>query len=439
MPPHVAASPKKKRSKRKASDASKAGLLKKPRAANVAEIPSTPLVSLGLTEADAGAAPRHSGRPNAGTRGRNAQLEKIGVALEAKSQSRKPKGATSLGTLNPVNPQAPEPPRKGRNNCPKELPLPYSPDSDLSPSTLVPNFSSRQSGERFGFAASTTTCIVPPAMEPSPQVLTDPYLAEGMKVTKKCNQNALVTHSSQPPSNATFSERNLDPALCKEDGIVRQALHRRLVGFNPEDGESSSSGTDIDPEVLQLLNQVAESVDQAQGRPRTKKSKGSDGRLRPDQLAWYGPRWKSFLEEAKGECRVQHALENPFPPLVKGMPGTISKVLLSVLVVWDKNGRQFEAGVWPEQQYNMTQFHCVFNGLKKNSSGKCYPNFSSKEYSPIYRKMLRIIKDTLQDEYHGPRLLVQLREWAEAGWAENLKLDGGAAETRHDHLQVILD
>ncbi|KAG1728263.1 uncharacterized protein EDB91DRAFT_1162438 [Suillus paluster] len=86
-----------------------------------------------------------------------------------------------------------------------------------------------------------------------------------------------------------------------------------------------------------------------------------------------------------------------------------------------------------------TVFHCVFDGLKKNGSGKCYPNFSSKEYSPVYRKMLGMIKETLQDEYHGPRLLAQLREWAEAGWAENLKVDGGAAEMKHDHLQVILD
>jgi len=100
------------------------------------------------------------------------------------------------------------------------------------------------------------------------------------------------------------------------------------------------------PELLQLLSQVAESVDQAQNHSRTKKSKGSDSSPRPDQLAWYRPCWKSFLEEAKGlgECRRQHAIENPFPSLVKGMPGTISEVLLSILVVWDKNGRQFEAG-----------------------------------------------------------------------------------------------
>lgn len=125
-----------------------------------------------------------------------------------------------------------------------------------------------------------------------------------------------------------------------------------------------------DPEMLQLLNQVAESVDQVQHRSKAKKSKGSDG-PRPDQLAWYGPRWKSFLEEAKGECRGQHALENPFPPLVKEMPGTISEVLLSVLVAWDKNGRQFEAGTYlfvPELISRTDLFHIATQGSGQSSN-----------------------------------------------------------------------
>ncbi|KAG1799691.1 uncharacterized protein HD556DRAFT_1439350 [Suillus plorans] len=641
---------------------------KRHRATNLSEISSMPLVSLGLTEVDAtDTAPRRSGRPNAGTGGRNTQLEKIRVVLESRSQNRKPKGATSLSTLNPLNPQAPEPPRKGRKSRPKVQPPPYSPEStNLDVSTLVPSFSLQKGGGRFVFAASTTT----PGVGPSPQASNDSYLAMGMKVTEKRNKNALIdyAHSSQRPLAATFSEHNLDPALRKEHD-VSQALCAGLVGSDLEDSESSSSTTDIDdiddaedeedgdegdnnesqqfgwgearrqhkghpgflaeelptqtriarplmpdfdfqysrdedddtsrmhlnntnqslgtlprvqreqsgpqtttsnlpddvlkrhqdkngqprlpdPESLQLLNQVAELAN-AGSQSRSKRSKGSESGPRPDQLAWYGPRWKSFLEEVKGECRAQHALENPFPPLVKGMPGTISEVLVSVLVAWDKSGRQFEAGVWPEQQYNMTRllyddlstwrsdlkktaisiaplsysllpppsispqqratwveraakdllkggsflrfgvdqngktrnlahpalrdtciaffytgpyqiarrqpekfctqlpisclalvatvFHCVFDGLEKNGNGKCYPNFSSKEYSPIYRKMIQIIKDTLKDEYHGPRLLEQLREWAEAGWAENIKLDGGAAEAKHDDLQVVLD
>ncbi|KAG1822780.1 uncharacterized protein BJ212DRAFT_1296743 [Suillus subaureus] len=91
-------------------------------------------------------------------------------------------------------------------------------------------------------------------------------------------------------------------------------------------------------------------------------------------------------------------------------------------------------------QFRIDQnFHCIFDGLEKNRNGKCYPNFSSKEYSPIYYKMIQIIDDTLKDEYHGPRLLAQLQEWTEAGWAENIKLNGGAAEAKHNDLQVILD
>ncbi|KAG1819013.1 uncharacterized protein BJ212DRAFT_1479142 [Suillus subaureus] len=439
-------------------------------------------------------------------------------------------------------------------------------------------------------------------------VLNTAYTSPQNMKSLQHNQNIFADHacSSQPPPTATISECNIDPALCEGGDVARQGLHARLVGSDPEDSESSSSstGTDIDkdndkededegdkgennksqfgwgeahqwqkghPEFefqyshdedddsawmhLNNSNQPLNTLpgvqqEQSDTQSKAKKSKGSDG-PRPDQLAWYGPHWKSFLKEAKGECRRQHALENPFPPLVKEMLGTISEVLLSVLVAWDKNGRQFKAGVWPEQQYNMTQllydnlltwwsdlkktaisitplsypllppplvppqqcatwvenaakdllqgglylqfgidengrmrnftnpalrdtsiaffytgpywiawrqpdqfrtqlpisclalvatvFHCIFDGLEKNSSGKSYPNFSLKEYLPIYRKMLEIIKHTLQDKYFGPRLMAQLREWAEAGWAENLKLNGGAMEVRHDHLQVILD
>ncbi|KAG2068951.1 hypothetical protein BDR04DRAFT_1119385 [Suillus decipiens] len=85
-----------------------------------------------------------------------------------------------------------------------------------------------------------------------------------------------------------------------------------------------------------------------------------------------------------------------------------------------------------------TVFHCAFDGLKKNRNSKCYPNFSLKEYSPIYHKLIQIIKDTLKDKYYDPRLLAQLQEWVEVGWAENIKLDSGAAETKHN-LQDVLD
>ncbi|KAG1776677.1 hypothetical protein EV702DRAFT_1046004 [Suillus placidus] len=216
-----------------------------------------------------------------------------------------------------------------------------------------------------------------------------------------------------------------------------------------------------------------------------------------------GPRWKTFLEDAKAECHAQHALENPFPTLVKNLPGTITEVLMEVLVMWDTNGKQFEAGVWPEQKFNMTRleratwvehaaaellkevfflrfgvdeqgktrncahpalheavimffytgpyritrrmpeifstelplsclalvaaaFNCVLDGLAKNRHGKSYPNFSTKDYGPIYRRMLKLLKHILEDAYHGPRLAA----------AMNLE---GVVEARHDHLQILLN
>lgn len=96
-----------------------------------------------------------------------------------------------------------------------------------------------------------------------------------------------------------------------------------------------------DPDSLKLLNQETESSVQPS---RAKRSKASGSGPTPDQLSWYGPRWKRFLEDAKAECRLQHALENPFPALVKNLPGSITEVLIATLVMWDRNGEQFEAG-----------------------------------------------------------------------------------------------
>ncbi|KAG0695456.1 hypothetical protein DFH29DRAFT_880027 [Suillus ampliporus] len=85
-----------------------------------------------------------------------------------------------------------------------------------------------------------------------------------------------------------------------------------------------------------------------------------------------------------------------------------------------------------------TVFHCVFQGLKKNSSGKCYSKFTSKEYESIYHSMLGLLDDVMKDPYHGPKLVQQLREWARIGWAEASKLNG-INTSKHCHLHVQLD
>ncbi|KAG1852364.1 hypothetical protein C8R48DRAFT_777531 [Suillus tomentosus] len=741
MPPRTVTSPKKKRSKHKGSDASKAGLPKKTRAADIAEVPSAvPLVSLGLTAAEVGDnAPQRSGRPNAGTGGRNAQLEKIGSALQSKPQTYGRKGTTSLGPDIPVNPQAPEPRHKGRKKSSKEVPPPYSSHLDTHPDVPAmdivhtgPSFTSQQPGGRFRFATPSTTEIAhSDTTELNLQALNDPYVAIRTKVVEQCAPDAIAEQRARdaiteqrardaiaeqqardaiveqrarntvaaqrardaiteqqardaiaerhaqnvvPESpvlpRSVFLEQNLDPALCQEDDAVRAQYRLRLLGSEEHsDSKGSSSSDDSDnsddedadeeddgkdeeegdnnntvkgsqdfgwgevgqhqkehpgfledalpsqpavaraltpefefqysrdeddviaqtsldktsrnksskgppdsspglqgqrsqhmetitskpndvlqchhkkngkprlpePESLKLLDQVTESSVQPS---KNKKSRSSHGGPTPDQLSWYRPRWKSFLEDAKAECRAQHALENLFPTLVKNLPGTITEVLVAVLVVWDTNGKQFEAGkglarakiqydslyddlstwrsdlkktaistvpvsyslvpplsvpvqecaAWIEHAaaelikgsfflrfgvdeqgrtrnfahpalretvisffytgpYRIARrmpeifrmelplsclalvaaaFNCVLDGLAKNGHGKSYPNFSTKDYGPIYRWMLELLKCILEDAYHGPRLAA----------AMNLE---GVVEARHDHLQILLD
>ncbi|KAG2739019.1 hypothetical protein P692DRAFT_20823139 [Suillus brevipes Sb2] len=552
MPPRAVASPKRKRSKRKGSDALKTGLPKKSRAADIAEVPSmVPLVSLGLAGAEAANdAPRRSGRPNAGTGGRNAQLEKIGLALQSKPRAHEHKGRTSLGPNVPA------------------VPPPYSslvsdaPDASAM-DIAEPSLTLLQPGRRFGFAASNTTDFVHPGTaKPDLQVSENPYVTVGMKVaeqrardviaeqrardaiaeqrardaiaeqrardaiaeqrardaiaeqrardaideqrardaidekrvrdaiTEKRARDAIAEQRAQHTQRSVFLEHNLDPALRQEDDTVRAQRHLRLLGSEEDsDSKSSSSSNDSDdsddnnnkdpdgeadgeddeegenddtvkssqefgwgeagrrqkehpgfskdalpsqppvarpltpefefqysrdeddvvaltsldktsrnessqgpqdilpglqrqqsqhietitlkpedvlqrhheknrkprlpdPDSLKLLNQETESSIQPS---RAKRSKASGSGPTPDQLSWYGPHWKRFLEDAKAECRLQHALENPFPALVKNLPGSITEVLIATLVMWDRNGEQFEAGVWPEQKINMSR------------------------------------------------------------------------------------
>ncbi|KAG2754115.1 hypothetical protein P692DRAFT_20721346, partial [Suillus brevipes Sb2] len=76
-------------------------------------------------------------------------------------------------------------------------------------------------------------------------------------------------------------------------------------------------------------------------------------------LGWYGPRWRSFLEDAKGGCCAQQALENPFPKLVDDLPVSITESLSASLIQWLKNGGQVEADVWPAHKPDMARLVCI--------------------------------------------------------------------------------
>ncbi|KAG1733959.1 hypothetical protein EDB19DRAFT_1911300 [Suillus lakei] len=543
MPPRSRAmsSPKRLKAKHKVADDNPAltGQGKKARAAD-----NIGLVSLQLTPDPNAPAIHRSGRPGAGTGGRNAQLEKVGAVLEAPARTSQPKGSTTLVPNISANPLAPASYRKGRGGCSKPPPPPYS-VSDVTGSTIKssrqkgkkgkttsassqvepdvtrkPNHASsqpglmlRKTGGRFGFQTPQgDTPIVPPGTEPDLQALNNPYIAMAKKNAQNHNHNAVqsLTGGHQSPFNVlvngdlqhsvppsvplsrhssaarvipTFSEEHLDPSLQtvgyepkinlssqqldsddldtsdsgesnvggeddddpadsddtgeKEFGWAevgkRHLAHpgfsrepepspvhvtstlapdfdfqyscdevdmnaeQRLAFDNPSSNDSASEGVqcvpqepaDSQPAIVDVLNQHHT----RNGRPNlpdpaslhvlchpaeTKGSKNDEDPVnmqqqakakrspdgpRPTQLMFYPIRWKSFLEDAKGACRAQHALENPFPAFIKDSPGSVTEALLAVLVQWDAAGKQFEPGYWPIHKPNMSKLISLYEDL----------------------------------------------------------------------------
>ncbi|KAG1836836.1 hypothetical protein DFJ58DRAFT_749681 [Suillus subalutaceus] len=381
MPPRAVASPKKKRSKRKASDASKASLPKKPRAANPVEIPSMPLVSLGLTKVDAAdAAPRLLLEAKSGIGNQGHHISWYG-------QSREPSGSRTH--------------RKGERIIRR-----YNTQSLLSVVLItsvpapVPHFLLQQNGGRFGFAASTTNRVVPPGAEPNPQVLNNPYLEQR-------NQNTFADHSrsSQPQTNCYLdpmedsdsSGSGTDTDIDKDDNEegedeARARTRMRTKETKEENNESqfgwgeahqrqkghpgfSAEGLPTQARVARPLTpdfefQYSRDEDEDSARMRLNNSNQPLGTLPGVQQERSDPQTNTSKAE---DVLKRHHKKNGQPRLPdpetlqllnqvaesvdqsRRCQETISEVLLSVLVAWDKNGRQFEAGVWPEQQYNMTR------------------------------------------------------------------------------------
>ncbi|KAG0694735.1 hypothetical protein DFH29DRAFT_1006079 [Suillus ampliporus] len=173
-----------------------------------------------------------------------------------------------------------------------------------------------------------------------------------------------VSHTANPsmPSNQRSSSSPAPP----DASPMQLQTHKVQVMMSQPDNvlrchhKKNGQPRLPDPETLELLHQVKSDKDQPTQRSRTKRSRKLDG-PKPTQLAWYGLRWKCFLKDAKGECHAQHALENAFPALVADLPSSVSEVLISVLIAWDQDGKQFEAGIWPQQKSNMARL--LYNNL----------------------------------------------------------------------------
>ncbi|KAG2131046.1 hypothetical protein DEU56DRAFT_757673 [Suillus clintonianus] len=478
-----------------------------------------PFVSLGLAHAEAPGtdAPWCSTHPKAGTGGRTVQLEKIGALPEAPSQTNQCKGSTSLSSNIPINPQAPEPTRsrKGQKIVQRNIPKKFSKN------TVIGHTAARS--------------VAPPTTGFSDQML-DPALRD----TNRAEFQLTGVHSGTDEEdreddgdkdNEDDEDDGDDPGDDPNDGDEEnvgpeEEMREQEIGwgegrapfvyplppsrclmpdfkfiFSHDEDDMGAQGLldsvrgvqqiqdaeDVlrrhhdkngqprlpDPDTLELLHQVTESDKLTQCSRIRRSDEPKDG-PKPTQLAWYGPRWKTFLEDAKGECRTEHALENPFPTLVQDLP----VVLVVVLVAWDQDGKQFEAGIWPEQKPNMARLLYDDLATWRSDLKKCAISIApiqyslipppsipaqqhagwietaavallanslflrhgvdNMEYGPIYCKMLNLLKDILKDHYHGPILLAQLWEWAQVGWTEISKVDG-AVESRHDLLQIILD
>ncbi|KAG2125089.1 hypothetical protein DEU56DRAFT_759427 [Suillus clintonianus] len=355
-------SPKKKRSKRKVSDSDpkvpegKAALAKRARAQSQSMI----------DDANDSQLPRRTEHRGAGTGGRGAQLEKIGDILHAPTRTSKSKGATSLDPDAPANPLAPEPPRKGCGSRPKKRQPPplYSPSEE--PRTMTsksrskknktpvvsaptfelsnppPTFALRETGGRYGFS--------PPIVPPS---------TEGRHST---HPGFLREALPPQPQAVTALPTDFEFQYSHDEGdqVVENTL---AVGGDPNDvlklhHERNGHPRLPDPALLELLR--AAEVDPSNSKVKRKSkvvggSKSNDEGPKATQLGWYSSHWKSFLEDAKVECRTQQALENPFPSLVQDLPVSITESLSASLVQWLKNGQHVDAGVWPAHKPDMAR------------------------------------------------------------------------------------
>ncbi|KAG1855879.1 hypothetical protein C8R48DRAFT_776247 [Suillus tomentosus] len=119
-----------------------------------------------------------------------------------------------------------------------------------------------------------------------------------------------------------------------------------------------------DPVVLNLLRQAETKPPDSKPSDMNIKACKVSAKItgegpKATQLGWYGPHWKRFLEEMKGECHVQHAIENLFPTFVDGLSGTIPEILTASLVQWLKSGQQVKGNIWPDYKPKMAKLVCL--------------------------------------------------------------------------------
>ncbi|KAG0691594.1 hypothetical protein DFH29DRAFT_1010693 [Suillus ampliporus] len=377
-------SPKKKRSKCKAMDSDGQEISTKKSRAGAKSLSMSQQPTL---DEDSSLLPWRSGRSGAGTGGRAKQLERISALLSAPAWTSQSKGSTSLDSNIPVNPLTPEPLHKGPGSRAKKPPLPYSasdtvdppavtptkprrkkakvtknaliPPSSLEAAADRPSFHQCETGTRFGFSQS----IVPPGTEPDLQVLNNPYMAAARENVAMTSLPAPITPTNQisvPPLPSRTVIKYLPAATtvsAKQDFVP------------PVPSRSTSAACPSDTLFYQNLDPALHSVGDGrlgQSDGSDASSEGSDSSTTDDEeevdeevahSTWLVPRHagRPFLEDAKGDCHAQHAIENAFPTLADDLPISVTEALTSSLVEWLEGGKQVEAGLWPDHKPDMAK------------------------------------------------------------------------------------
>ncbi|KAG2088693.1 uncharacterized protein F5147DRAFT_658662 [Suillus discolor] len=405
MPPRVVASPKKKQTKRKGLEVSKRQS-KKPRAAEPVKTSGTPLMSLRLDRISTDEPDRHSGRANAGTGGGKAQLEKIGALLEALSWVATPPYSHQLLQMF-LTPHAQICTANwlflDQNMC--DILCKDSLVLMTKMTKMTTQRGRRTEGEGGEGDAVTSSLAGERLVDITLDIQANDFLG------KSFPSQPQVTHPRTPEFEFPISREKMTrfaQTQCLHrsnssmyDGLTCQYCDDSYLPFqDPLDTlhmqpQSQEVHFSCQFTVVWIWPQQKSNMarllynDLATWRSDLKKYVMS---LAPQSYSLI-PRLRSPSKNVQRPYRIAHRQPDIFH----------NQLPVSCLAL----------------------YNCVLNGLAKNGHRKYYPKFTAREYSPIYSKMVQMLKDILQDLYHGPR-------------TASLRVDG-AVGAQHDHLQIILD
>lgn len=158
-----------------------------------------------------------------------------------------------------------------------------------------------------------------------------------------------------PVSLCSHSYRHSHFAQIAAHGEVADVLerHHRINGHPsaPDPDRLAVSGRNALNEPGSGPRNIAsdEHEQQVSARPRAPRNskKSKDQPASPDTLGYYPAVWKDFLEEAKRDCRVVHAINNPFPSKSRDLKVSVTETLVTSVVEWTERGTTFEPGEWP--------------------------------------------------------------------------------------------